>query len=115
MQSVIRIILLLFLVGGFFYVWNYQPKFVQALFANKSVSNLLDTADTKAREIGASLNIDLDNVLGAATDKVSEASPASQLQSLTTEITDKIKDIPKNQAREIVTNICNQIISNIDK
>lgn len=96
-------------------MWNYQPQFAQALFANKSVSSLLGTADTKAREIGASLNIDLDNVLGAATDKVNEASPSSQLQSLTSEITDKIKDIPKEQAKEIVTNICNQIISNLDK
>ena len=116
MQSVIRITTLLILFGGAAFVWFKHPEVVRALINDPRISQAINFAGGKVQGAATSLNIDPAIITNRLTTKIQDnASTNTNIDQLTSQITSNLKNIPKNQAKEIVTNVCNQIISNIDK
>ena len=129
MQSLIRIILLIGVVGGIGYYASTNPDLFKAFVPDPKISEAIDYAGGKVEGAISSLNIDAVPLINKATQKIinrdiiktdnstksqdSSSSAAIRLQQITSQITEEIKDIPKNQAKEIIQNTCQQIIDSL--
>lgn len=129
MQSFIRIVLLLCFAGGIgYFVYSHQDL-IRQILKTPQVTKSFEIATDKVKGATTSLNIDTDSILQTAARKLtntqivdsttpnidSTVSPTPiSLQSVTNQITKELKDIPKNQAKEIINNVCEQMIKTVD-
>jgi len=128
MASLIRIILLLGAVGGIGYVVYQQPQIISQISGQQKVIDAVNYAEEQVKGATSSLNINTDSIvetilkelinkkiIQAPSSTEATTSTTIQLQQITNQISNELKDIPKNQAKEIIQSTCQQIIDNLDK
>lgn len=131
MQSFIRIIILLGLIGGSVYVYKNRPDIVRRVVSNPQVDSVLTFTGSKVKGATTSLNINTDAIISTTTKKLTEkqsiadghdnpnldsSGSASEvsLQSVSDNVTKELKNIPKNQAKIIINNVCQQMLKKLD-
>jgi hypothetical protein len=88
-----------------------NPKFMDLAGSVKGATSSIDTGKIKTKLV------DPPQILGATQDLAVGAGILEKdetLNTLANDITEKIKDLPKDQAKQIVRNTCQQIVDNID-
>lgn len=132
MQSIIRIILLLTIISIVGYIGYQNPQLIKQVITDPWITQAVNTTSDKVKGATSSLNLDTNKLLNSAARKLTDSQlitsddhnpdldsdqppPPPDFQEITNNITKQLKDIPKNQAKEIVSNVCEQMINNLDK
>lgn len=127
MQSAIRILLFFGLLIGAGYSILVNPQIIQSFLNDPKVSQVINIAEDKVKGATSSLNLDTVPIIETVKEKLvekqiitnqktqSDDQQETSIQQITNQITEQIKDIPKNQAKEIIQNTCQQLIEDLDK
>lgn len=116
-----RVFLFLGVVALISFYFYKNPSTIKFLMDNPKVKNIAGSVKGATSSIDTgkikSKLVDPPQILDATQDLAIGAGILDKDETLNTlaeDITQKVKDLPKDQAKQIVRNTCQQIVDNID-
>ncbi len=119
-----RILLFLIALGVGIYFAPQNPKVAEFLDKEPALKNLATTSSGKIKGAADSIKfapllnlLEEKNIIPAQFFKTPNSSKSAQIldtKEFTDQLIEQVKDMPKNQAKQIIQNTCQQIIENLD-
>jgi len=124
MGSIFRILVFVIIVSAGYYVYRHQTGLIRG-FEPKNFAQYVRQIPGQIKGVAVELKLParvIDKAIAILPKNLQDVIPTPSTDSASIDVaklsqsfSKEIQDLPKNQAKKIVQDVCNQIIKDIDK